>query len=93
MYRTGFSKGGPTRTVTEGYDSVKKQTLAERNASDLVNLRKFQNEVKRVLISEYISQDANVLDFCGGKAGDFPKLYFLFSFLLLFLSLIFRSFI
>lgn len=78
MYSGTFSKGGPTRTVTEGYDSVKRQTLAERNASELVNLRKFQNEVKRLLISEYIPQNANVLDFCGGKAGDFPKLYLSF---------------
>jgi mRNA (guanine-N7-)-methyltransferase len=64
------------RGVARFYHEKHKETRAERDASPLLPVRKFNNFIKSVTIGrcglENVT-DAKVLDLCGGTGGDFPK--------------------
>lgn len=57
------------------YHKKHKQTRAERNESPLIRLRKFNNAIKSILISDALRnvKNANVLDLCCGTGGDLGK--------------------
>jgi len=63
--------------VKSFYHEKHKETREEREASPLVHVRKFNNFIKSVLISNALADSENtatrVLDLCGGTGGDLPK--------------------
>ncbi|VVD02363.1 mRNA cap guanine-N7 methyltransferase [Leptidea sinapis] len=70
-----------TSVVASHYNNLKDKGLKERYNSPIFYLRNFNNWVKSVLISEYISKikekdycrHLKVLDICCGKGGDIAK--------------------
>ncbi|EDS89488.1 mRNA cap guanine-N7 methyltransferase, putative [Entamoeba histolytica HM-1:IMSS] len=61
------------RDVERGYDSKKQRNVQERKYSEIVALKRYNNWVKACLIRKYIPEHSRVLDFCGGKGGDYIK--------------------
>jgi mRNA (guanine-N7-)-methyltransferase len=63
--------------VSQFYHQKHKETREERESSPLISVRKFNNFIKSVLISEHGGlkdcSNAKILDLCGGTGGDFPK--------------------
>lgn len=59
-----------TRT---GYDSVKAKKIADRQKSDIIHLKTFNNWIKAYLISKYCPMHATILDLASGKGGDVKK--------------------
>lgn len=60
------------------YEGKIRETQEMRKNSPLIAVRKFNNEIKRVLISQAAAsfkKDIIVLDLCGGQGGDMPKFH------------------
>ncbi|KAL7716097.1 mRNA (guanine-N(7))-methyltransferase [Entamoeba marina] len=59
--------------VEERYDSKKEYNVKERYRHELIPLKSFNNWVKAFMLGEYLKEGVTVLDFCGGKGGDYKK--------------------
>lgn len=63
------------KRVRQFYDGKHKESRAEREASPLITLRKFNNFIKSVLVADSLvdTRGTSVLDLCGGTGGDLAK--------------------
>lgn len=59
------------KTISKHYDIKKINTKEERNNKIIINIIKFNNFIKTILIKEYSNE--SVLDFGSGKGGDLFK--------------------
>lgn len=63
------------KDVAEAYDGIAQNvvSIAERQHSEIIHLRQFNNWIKSVLIEKYCPKDASIFDCACGKGGDIPK--------------------
>lgn len=59
--------------IATHYNQIKPLGRHDRQKSDILGVRNFNNWVKSVLIHEYSRSGATVLDLACGKGGDLPK--------------------
>jgi mRNA (guanine-N7-)-methyltransferase len=59
--------------VADHYNQIKQKTREERQQSDILGVRRFNNWIKSVLIHRYAGANATILDLCCGKGGDLMK--------------------
>jgi mRNA (guanine-N7-)-methyltransferase len=59
--------------VSQHYSARPNLNREQRNESQIIHLRSFNNWVKAVLIHEYCRPGFTVLDYSGGKGGDLQK--------------------
>ena len=62
-----------SKTVSDHYDKKLDKGLKEREKSEILGLRNFNNWIKSVLIQKYIQTGDKVLDLGCGKGGDLMK--------------------
>jgi mRNA (guanine-N7-)-methyltransferase len=59
--------------VANHYNQIKQKTREQRQQSNILGVRRFNNWIKSVLIHRYAGANATVLDLCCGKGGDLMK--------------------
>lgn len=63
------------QNIQKHYDSKSTETLKDRWQSKIIELRKFNNQTKKYLISTYTRPNDRVLDLGSGSGGDMGKYY------------------
>lgn len=59
--------------VADHYNQIKQKSREERQLSDILGVKRFNNWIKSVLIHRFSSSNGIILDLCCGKGGDLNK--------------------